>query len=73
MLPTKKIIKCCSNKKKQKAFNELRTTSHYPSKIKLFPKTPRTYRNTLPIIDEIKEPILNDIGKSLVGFTPLKI
>jgi hypothetical protein len=64
----KKISNDVQIKKKQKAFNELRTTSHWPSKIKLFPKTPRTYGNTLPTIDEIEEPILNDIGKSLAGF-----
>jgi hypothetical protein len=55
-------------KKKQKAFNELRTTCHWPAKIKLFPKNPRTYGNTLPIIDKINNPTLNDIGLSLAGF-----
>jgi hypothetical protein len=55
-------------KKKQKAFEELRTTSHYPCKIKLFPKNPRTYGNELPIISQIEPPILTELGKKLAGF-----
>ena len=55
-------------KKKQKAFAELRTTNHYPCKIKLFPKAPRTYGNPLPSITTISEPMLSDIGKKLAGF-----
>jgi hypothetical protein len=55
-------------KKKQKAFNELRTTSHYPCKIKLFSKTPRTYGGIMPVITQIGNPILNDMGKRLSGF-----
>lgn len=55
-------------KKKQKAFNEMRTTSHYPCNIKLFPKNPRTYGNELPTIAEIEKPILSDLGKQLAGF-----
>lgn len=55
-------------KKKQKAFNELRTTTHYPCKIKLFPKTPQTYGNPLPSITQIEKPILNELGKKLAGF-----
>ena len=54
--------------KKQKAFNELRTTNHYPCKIKLFPKTPYTYGKPLLPIKQINKPILNDIGKKLAGF-----
>ena len=55
-------------KKKQNAFTELRTTSHYPCEIKLFPKTPRTYGSPLPEIKQINNPILNDLGKKLAGF-----
>lgn len=55
-------------KKKQKAFNELRTTCHWPAKIKLFPKNPRTYGGSLPKVDKIKNPVLKDIGLSLAGF-----
>ena len=55
-------------KKKQKAFNEIRTTTHYPCKIKLFPKNPRTYGNILPVITKIEEPKLSELGKKLAGF-----
>jgi hypothetical protein len=61
----------CSNanlKKKQKAFNELRTTSHYPCNIKLFPKIPRTYGGDIPKITSLQGPILNELGNSLAGF-----
>ncbi len=55
-------------KKKQKAFDELRATSHYPCIIKLFPKTPRTYGGTMPIISQIEKPVLSELGKKLAGF-----
>jgi len=55
-------------KKKQKAFNELRSTTHYPCKIKLFPKNPRTYGGILPEITQIEKPKLNDLGRKLAGF-----
>ena len=61
----------CDNKnlkKKQKAFEELRTTNHYPCDIKLFAKTPRTYGRTLPIIKPLTHPILNELGKKLAGY-----
>ena len=54
--------------KKQKAFKDLRTTNHYPCKIKLFPKMPYTYGKPLLQITEIKSPILNDLGYKLAGF-----
>jgi hypothetical protein len=55
-------------KKKQKAYNELRRTTHNPVKVKLFPKHPRTYGNPLPDIKPITEPILTKLGKYLAGF-----
>lgn len=55
-------------KKKQKAFEELRTTNHYPCKIKLFPKLPNTYGKEIQEIVQIKKPILNKLGKTLAGF-----
>ena len=61
----------CSTKnleKKRTAFNELRTTSHYPCNIKLFNKNPRSYDNSLPTITLIEKPILSDLGKILAGF-----
>jgi len=54
--------------KRIKAFEELRTTSHWPHKVKLFPKTPRTYGNDLPNIKKIKEPILDITGYKLIGY-----
>lgn len=55
-------------KKKQKAFEQLRTTNHYPCDIKLFPKTPRTYGGNLPYIKNILQPKLNNLGKKLAGY-----
>jgi hypothetical protein len=63
--------KLCSKtvlKKRQKAFNELRTTSHNPCNAKLFPKMPRTYGNDIPTINQIDKPIINELGKKLAGF-----
>lgn len=57
--------------KKIKALHELRTTSHYPCKIKLFPKDPRTYGAELPEIRTIPFPELNELGKSLAGLTQI--
>ena len=54
--------------KKQIAFNTLRTTSHWPCKIKLNSKYPRTYGAPLQSFQIIKPPILNDIGYKLAGF-----
>jgi Phytanoyl-CoA dioxygenase (PhyH) len=57
-----------NRKKKRNAFNETRTTSHYPCTIKLFPKYPRTYGATMPIIEEIEKPKLSELGSKLAGF-----
>lgn len=54
--------------KKQKAFNELRMTTHSPEKSKLFPKNPRTYGGPLPNITEISKPNLTELGMKLAGF-----
>ena len=54
--------------KKQKAFNELRTTNHYPCNPKLFPKNPRTYGNELPNIKIIDKPNVTELGLKLAGF-----
>tara|TARA_B100000900_G_C20558926_1_gene708024 strand:+ start:608 stop:1579 length:972 start_codon:yes stop_codon:yes gene_type:complete len=54
--------------KKRKAFKDLRMTSHWPHKPKLFPKNPRTYGNPLPNITEVKEPKLTNLGYRLAGF-----
>jgi hypothetical protein len=55
-------------KKKQNAFQELRSTTHHPCNIKLFPKNPHTYGKSIPTTVPIEEPILNDLGKLLSGF-----
>lgn len=57
-------------RKKQKAFNELRTTKHHPQKSLLFGKNPRTYgkEDKLPTITPINEPVLNELGLKLAGF-----
>jgi len=54
--------------KKQKAFNDGRTTSHYPCNIKLFGKTPRTYGGHMPVVKKIEKPVLTEFGKRLAGF-----
>ena len=55
-------------RKKRKAFDELRSTSHWPCKVKLFPKKPRTYGGPLPELTEIEKPMLTELGKKLAGF-----
>jgi len=54
--------------KKQKAFNEMRSTTHYPCKVKLFPKDPQTYGAPLPVINKIERPVLNELGLKLASF-----
>lgn len=54
-------------KKKQKALEELRTTSHWPCNPKLFGKTPRTYGAEIPEITKINPPVLTKLGKFLAG------
>ena len=61
----------CNDKnivKKRKAFEEMRMTTHWPCKIKLFAKTPRTYGKELPKLNAISKPVLTDIGVRLAGF-----
>ena len=53
-------------KKRKKAFEDLRTTNHYPHKVKLFPKTPRTYGKELPDIENITPPVLTKLGMKLI-------
>ena len=55
-------------KKKQKAFNEIRMTSHWPNKPKLFAKSPRTYGKEIHKITTIEPPVLNELGMKLAGF-----
>lgn len=53
--------------KKQKAFNDMRISSHWPCKTTLFPKLPRTYGNPLPDITELHAPELTELGRKLAG------
>jgi hypothetical protein len=55
-------------KKKQTAFQEMRTTSHYPKNIKLFPKTPRTYGKEIPPIGKLDPPQLSQEEMRYAGF-----
>ena len=55
-------------KKKVKAFEEMRMTSHWPNKIKLFPKMPRTYGAEVKEISELPSPIINKLGRRLAGY-----
>jgi len=55
-------------KKRLQAFEDLRTSNHYPHKVKLFPKMPRTYGNVMEEITKISAPHVTELGRSLVGF-----
>jgi hypothetical protein len=55
-------------KKKKDAFNNLRTTNHWPCKPKLFSVNPRTYGNELEEINPINKPVVNELGLKLSGF-----
>ena len=55
-------------KKKKKAFEEMRMTTHWPHKPKLFPKMPRTYGNVIPPVEDISPPVLTELGRKLAGF-----
>lgn len=55
-------------KKKREAFNNMRMTSHWPCKVKLFPKMPRTYGGPIYDINELPKPTLSELGMRLAGF-----
>ena len=54
-------------RKKRKALNDLRTTSHWPAKPN-FSKNPRTYGGELPVVTPIDPPNLSELGIRLAGF-----
>jgi hypothetical protein len=63
--------KWCNSKnlvKKRKAFDDMRLTTHWPHRVTLFPKNPRTYGVVMPTIGKIKKPKLTKLGLSLAGF-----
>lgn len=62
-LATKKDIQ-----KKIKAFEEMRMTTHWPCKAKLFPKMPRTYGAEVKPITELVKPVINELGRRLAGY-----
>ena len=53
--------------KKIKAFQEQRSTSHWPHKIKLFPKNPQTYGAPMPNVPPLDPPVLTYLGMKLAG------
>jgi hypothetical protein len=55
-------------RKKRKAFDELRMTTHWPHKPKLFPVNPRTYGGPLPNVTPVPKPELTELGKKIAGF-----
>jgi hypothetical protein len=58
-------------KKRVKYFEERRTCNHWPHKIKVFGKTPRTYGQSVPRVDnDILEE--TELMKKLVGYHSLK-
>jgi hypothetical protein len=67
MMP-RKLSNPLNIKKKQKAFQEMRMTTHWPCKIKLFPKNPRTYGKVQQKSTKLPEPKLTELGKRLAGF-----
>jgi len=60
-------------KKKAKAFEERRMTSHWPMALRLFPENPRTYGNEKLISRyPVKKSVLNETNemKRLAGVIP---
>lgn len=56
-------------RKKIKALNEKRTTSHWPHKPKLFPLKPRLYPgDEFPNVTDIPDPQLTELGKIVAGY-----
>ena len=67
MMPRSSITDPKALIKKQKAFKNLRITSHWANGNFLFPKKPNNY--SIPNnFNLIHQPILNEIGKRLAGF-----
>jgi hypothetical protein len=55
-----------NDKKRKNAFENKRTCSHNASNHRMFPKQPQTYGKPLLQITDIENPILNEIGLSLL-------
>jgi hypothetical protein len=56
-------------KKRIQAFEALRTTSHWPHRLKMNAKTPRTYGKSLQTMTPVAAPSLQSIGRRLVGYS----
>jgi hypothetical protein len=54
-------------KKRIKYFEDRRTTNHWPNKIKVFPKTPRTFGGPVPTVEK-DTLIVTPLMKRLVGY-----
>jgi hypothetical protein len=65
MVPRKLVDKKMQEKHK-KAFTEKRLTNHNCIRMKLFAKNPRTYGNIMQVMTPVPEPILTELGKSLI-------
>lgn len=55
-------------RKRVRVFEEQRMTTHWPLKVKLFPKTPRLYSAAPPPVARTPAPVLTPYGRSLVGY-----
>lgn len=67
MIPKKMCSKAII-KKRIKAFEESRSTSHYPANPRLFPDISRSYGNILPDIEKLVRTVDNDTIRKLVGY-----
>lgn len=65
--PRSKATSSAINKKID-AWKDLRTTSHWPHKPKLFPAYPNTWNKPVPNIVQIPRPQINDLAYRLIGY-----
>lgn len=56
--------------KRIRYFEELRMTSHWPHRVRVFAKTPRSYGRPLPRVPALRDapPELSELGRALVGY-----
>jgi hypothetical protein len=54
--------------KKRRAFEEMRMTSHWPHKIRLFGLTPRSNGAEIKQVSALPLPVVNELGRRLAGF-----
>lgn len=62
----KSLVSPSIQRKKIKAFEEKRTTTHNPIKPRLFGKQPQTYGKVLNDTTPVETPILTELGRSLI-------